>query len=87
MEYSTAYFVAVPKNRNVTVWDTDIEAERQLEVKKFRLTELLDEFKKKIKRVLRMVLGAFWKKIVTEPSLQAEFEQRLKNVNNYKDSL
>jgi len=86
VEYSTAYFVAVPKNRNVAVWDTDSEGERQLEVKKFRLTELLNEFKKN-KESFADGAGRILEKIVTDPSLQAEFEQRIKNVNNYKDSL
>lgn len=45
-ECSTAYFVLVPKYRTVTICDDDPKGDiRQLEVKKFTVSELFDSFK------------------------------------------
>jgi 8-oxo-dGTP pyrophosphatase MutT (NUDIX family) len=79
-EFSTAYFVAIPKSRQVTIWDTDIHGERELAVKKFGLANLLNQFQEK-EEIFADGAGRILKKLIADPSLQKEFEQLLREVN------
>jgi len=45
-EFSSVYIVAVPPDRIVTIWDTDTEGERQLEVRRFTWSDLLMFYQK-----------------------------------------
>ncbi|RKZ84230.1 MAG: hypothetical protein DRR19_18010 [Candidatus Parabeggiatoa sp. nov. 1] len=80
IEFSTAYFVAVPKNRHVTIWDTDIHGERELTVTKFGLAELLNRFREN-EADFADGAGRILKKLIAEPSLKEEFERKLIDVS------
>jgi len=82
VEYSTAYVVAVPEDRNVSVWDTDKEGERKLEVRCVSLGELLEEFKNDKNEPKSFADGAsrILQKLVEERSLKSEFSELLAKV-------
>lgn len=78
VEYSTAYVVTVPQDRSVSVWDTDKEGERPLDVRRASLEGLLGEFKEAptsfadgAARILR--------RLGEDSSLESEFRQLLAN--------
>ena len=79
-EFSTAYFVAIPKSRRVNIWDTDIHGERKLIVKKFGLPYLLSQFQEK-EELFADGAGRILKKLIAEPSLHKDFERLLRDVN------
>jgi len=72
--------VAIPKSRQVTIWDTDIHGERELTVKKFGLADLLNKFQEK-QDIFADGVGRILKKLIADPSLQKEFERLLRDVN------
>lgn len=81
IEFSIAYLVTVPKDRDVSVWDTDKEGERKLEVKRFSLMELLNEFKKTPESFADGA-GRILKKINEDSSLMSEFSELLAKITN-----
>ena len=82
IEHSTAYVVAVPEDRNVSVWDTDKEGERKLKVRRVSLEELLEEFKndKNESKLFADGAGRILQKLVEEGSLKSEFSELLVSV-------
>lgn len=79
VEYSTAYVVSVPEDREVSVWDTDKEGERQLEVRRVSLEDLLQEYREKPTSFADGA-GRILKKLDDEVGLKSEFIELLANL-------
>lgn len=79
VEYSTAYVVVVPKDREISVWDTDKEGERRLEVKRVSLEELLEEFKNEPTSFADGA-GRILEKLVEDDNLKSEFSKLLASI-------